>query len=254
MKTKIAFIISLSFASAAFGQTYTTFFLSGDDPVHSFTPTFQSTASHTELTLISAGSSYDAYTWYQDGAGTPGHRWRTGLINSQIPSAYTIYSDNIGSVFTVSPTTGTVTFNQYGAGTLQTDSSGNITASSDARLKNLKGALTRGLSDILKLHPMLFSWKNEEEKGVHTVYPGFVAQDVRQAIPEAVGEGKDGMLSLQDRGIVAALVNAVKELDDRTQTMAHTVGAAEVRILEFIAIVALILSARANFKKTRSVV
>ena len=44
----------------------------------------------------------------------------------------------------------------------------------------------------------------------HT-YAGFSAQDVQKAIPEAVGENQEGYLTLSDRPIIAALVNAVKE-------------------------------------------
>jgi len=46
---------------------------------------------------------------------------------------------------------------------------------------------------------------------ISTVYTGFSAQNVQSAIPEAVGEDDRGYLTLSDRPIIAALVNAVKE-------------------------------------------
>ena len=44
------------------------------------------------------------------------------------------------------------------------------------------------------------------------LHAGFGAQNVKAAIPEAVGVGRDGYLSLSDRPIIAALVNSVKQL------------------------------------------
>jgi hypothetical protein len=41
---------------------------------------------------------------------------------------------------------------------------------------------------------------------------------VRLAIPEAIGEGKDGFLTLQDRPLIAVLVNAVKEIASLSAT------------------------------------
>ena len=48
-------------------------------------------------------------------------------------------------------------------------------------------------------------------------YAGFSAQNVQSVMPEAVGCGEDGMLTLNDRAILAALVNAIKELDTRSR-------------------------------------
>ena len=75
----------------------------------------------------------------------------------------------------------------------------------------IRDSFTTGLKAITEIHPAVYSWKSEEKEGVHTEYAGFIAQDVQKAIPEAVGQGKDGYLTLQDRAITAALVNAIKE-------------------------------------------
>ncbi len=107
---------------------------------------------------------------------------------------------------------GNIRFNAYGAGTLTTDASGNITASSDERLKNIEGSFGRGLADLEKLSPIVYKWKAETGFDATTTYAGFSAQNVQLAIPEAVGEGKDGFLTLQDRPILAAIVNAIKEI------------------------------------------
>ena len=48
-----------------------------------------------------------------------------------------------------------------------------------------------------------------------TQYAGFSAQNVQAAIPEAVGSSTNGYLTLQDRPLIAAVVNAIKELSQR---------------------------------------
>jgi hypothetical protein len=125
-------------------------------------------------------------------------------------------SGNVG-IGTSSPTaqlstTGTVRFSNFGAGTLQTDANGNLSVSSDERLKNVQGTFARGLAEIELLNPILYKWKPETDYDVSTTYAGFSAQNVQSAIPEAVGQDGHGYLTLQDRPLIAAAVNAIKSI------------------------------------------
>ena len=107
---------------------------------------------------------------------------------------------------------GAVQFNTYGAGTLTTDASGNITASSDERLKKNIRPYTRGLHNVLGLRPILYGYT--PESGLDQTrdnYAGFSAQNVKEYVPEAVGVDSRGMLTLSDRPIIVALVNSIKE-------------------------------------------
>ncbi len=107
---------------------------------------------------------------------------------------------------------GAVQFNTYGAGTLVTDASGNITASSDERLKKNIRPFTRGLHNVLGLKPILYGYTTESGLDqTRNDYVGFSAQNVRDNVPEAVGEDTRGMLTLSDRPIIVALVNSIKE-------------------------------------------
>ncbi|MBP9765720.1 MAG: tail fiber domain-containing protein, partial [Candidatus Pacebacteria bacterium] len=108
--------------------------------------------------------------------------------------------------------TGTVRFSGFGAGTLQTDSLGNLTVSSDERLKNVSGSYTRSISDILKINPISYHWNATSGLDMNTEYSGFSAQNIQLAIPEAVATSSNGFLSLQDRPILAAVVNAIKDI------------------------------------------
>ncbi|MEI6304859.1 MAG: LamG-like jellyroll fold domain-containing protein [Candidatus Taylorbacteria bacterium] len=125
-------------------------------------------------------------------------------------------SGNVG-IGTISPTaklhvSGTMRNDTFTTGTLVSDASGNITVSSDERLKNIQGNFNRGLSDVLTLNPILYKWKDVTGYDTLTTYAGFSAQNVQASIPEAVGVDSSGMLTLSDRPILAALVNSVKEL------------------------------------------
>jgi hypothetical protein len=128
----------------------------------------------------------------------------------------TLSTGNIG-IGTSTPTaqlstTGTVRFSNFGAGTLQTDANGNLSVSSDERLKNIQGSFNAGLSQIELLNPILYQWKPETGYDTSSTYAGFSAQNVQSAIPEAVGQDGHGYLTLQDRPLIAAAVNAIKAI------------------------------------------
>lgn len=110
----------------------------------------------------------------------------------------------------ISPT-GAIRFTTYGAGTLITDSSGNITATSDARMKDISGSFGRGLDAIMQLSPKVYHWKSESGLNTEDVNVGLIAQEVLPYIPEAIGY-KDDKYTMSDRPIISALINAVKEL------------------------------------------
>ena len=139
---------------------------------------------------------------------------------------------------------GNLSLPRYGAGTLVTDSSGNVTASSDASLKNVTGDFTRGLEDVLKLTPRTYHWNEKSGMDIADENVGFVAQEVLEAIPEAVGQfrtteaevdgkrvktrEKAALLTLSDRPIIAALVNAVKELSEQNAALVKRIAALEM--------------------------
>ena len=138
---------------------------------------------------------------------------------------------------------GAINFGTYGAGTLITDSSGNVTASSDASLKTVTGSFTRGLADVLKLTPRTYHWNEKSGMDTEDENVGFIAQEVLEAIPEAVGQYRtsevevDGkktkkrekaeLLTLSDRPLIAALVNAVKELKAENDALSARIAKLE---------------------------
>ena len=99
------------------------------------------------------------------------------------------------------------------------------TITSDARLKNIEGKYSKGLTDILKLNAIAYHYKNVgdrkfDESVISTPAVGFAAQDVQKVFPEAVGTDADGYLNLNIHPILIASINAFKDvqkqLDEKT--------------------------------------
>jgi hypothetical protein len=108
--------------------------------------------------------------------------------------------------------TGAATFSSLGTGTVYS-SSGTLTNTnpSDERLKNNINDISWGLSDILKLRPVSFNWKDDKiSQGKQF---GFIAQEVREVMPEAIKIfGEDvKYLGLEKDAIYATLVKAIQE-------------------------------------------
>ena len=157
------------------------------------------------ITLDMSGSDFTI----SDGSSTG------NIVLSPSSGQIDLTMDAAAKTFTATATngyffnTGTVQMNAYGAGAATFDGSGNITSVSDKRAKHDIKPFTYGLNSILKLQTSSFIYNQDNS---NTVMSGFIAQDVMKAIPIAVHSNKTGMLSLETNAILAANVNAVKEL------------------------------------------
>ena len=100
-------------------------------------------------------------------------------------------------------------------GTLYSDhyeNPSNISISSDRRLKNVGEEYTAGLAELKKLNFFHFTFKQDEEKTPHV---GVIAQDLEKVFPDAVTKGEDGYLRIRWEDMFYAVINAVKELDNK---------------------------------------
>lgn len=136
----------------------------------------------------------------------------------------TILSSNRVGINTTDPTVeldvnGNARIRNLGAGAVQSDANGNLSVSSDERLKNITGGFNRGLDAIIGLKPITYKWNKISGLEMKNSYTGFSAQNVQANIPEAVGQDNRGYLTLSDRPITAALVNSVKELKAENDTL-----------------------------------
>ena len=85
---------------------------------------------------------------------------------------------------------------------------------SDERLKTNIKDTKYGLEDVLKMRGVEFNWK-EKLNGKHDI--GFIAQEVKEIVPELVSEvdglnGEDSHLAVDYTKVVPILVESIKEL------------------------------------------
>ncbi len=93
---------------------------------------------------------------------------------------------------------------------------GNYTALSDINKKKDFEESTIGLSAILNLKPTLYRMKEDDETS--DKHLGFIAQEVKEFIPQAYVESGE-FIGLNDRPIVAALVKAIQELNTKVSAL-----------------------------------
>lgn len=89
---------------------------------------------------------------------------------------------------------------------------GNITAYSDARLKENITRIEGALSKVLQLSGNTFNRIDLDGEA----QAGVLAQQVQAVLPEAVTERNDGTLAVSLGGVIALLVEAIKELANDT--------------------------------------
>jgi hypothetical protein len=111
--------------------------------------------------------------------------------------------------------------------------------SSDRRLKNIHGNYEKGLSEIVALQPIKFSYKKDNPRQLpsDSELVGFVAQDVQKVFPEAVNEEADGYLDFNIHSINVAMVNAIKELKLQNGEFAKEVSDLKSRLEDLETIV-----------------
>ncbi len=115
------------------------------------------------------------------------------------------------------------------------DGSGNLTVtgdvtafySSDARLKENVVPIKDALAKIERIRGVEFDWTQDyiDNHGGEDGYfirrhdVGVIAQEVQAVLPEIVGERQDGTLAVKYDRLTALLIQAVKELDDKVESL-----------------------------------
>jgi hypothetical protein len=94
-----------------------------------------------------------------------------------------------------------------------------ISGISDISLKTNIRDLEKGLTDILKLKPRKFDWKNGD--GINNI--GFIAQEIEKVFPELISEYKYNEYttkkSLKMGDLIPSLVKAIQELKQEIDTL-----------------------------------
>lgn len=118
----------------------------------------------------------------------------------------------------------------YGAGTATFDASGNISSVSDERMKIIQGKYTAGLKELMGIEPINYKWNKKSGMETKHTYAGFSAQNIQKVMPDAVYANKEGTLSFNDRAILAAAVNAIKELNAKVIGLKAKVKRLEAKV------------------------
>jgi hypothetical protein len=89
---------------------------------------------------------------------------------------------------------------------------------SDFRLKKNIKNLDYGLSEILKLRPVSYNWKDESNKKTKL---GLIAQETELVIPEVVHapEGKDDFYGLNYADLIPVLIKSAQELNAKIEAL-----------------------------------
>lgn len=153
-------------------------------------------------------------------------------VSSSWPLSINPFGGNVGiGTTTVSAqlhTTGTVRFQNFGAGAVIFDADGNISSASDERLKTIEGEYSVGLKQLMGIVPIRYHWNELSGLDKDNLYTGFSAQNMRKFLPEAVSVDRHGYYNLQDRVVVAAMVNAIKDLVAEIDALRLSLGLAAV--------------------------
>ena len=106
---------------------------------------------------------------------------------------------------------------------------GDVTISSDARLKSNIVALGPTLISLLQLEAKSYTMKNDAEQKQKI---GLLAQEVQKVFPALVSEDENGMLAVNYQALVPVLINALKEQENNYNELEKSLEILEKEILK----------------------
>ncbi|MBI2596717.1 tail fiber domain-containing protein [Candidatus Daviesbacteria bacterium] len=106
---------------------------------------------------------------------------------------------------------------------------GTITCSSDLSLKKNITGLSYGLSDLLKLNPVEFNWKIDEDGSLKNL--GFIAQEVETVLPKLVITGEAGLKELNTIGLVPLLTKSIQQIEGRLKGLEEKIASDSVQFI-----------------------
>jgi hypothetical protein len=96
-------------------------------------------------------------------------------------------------------------------------------AISDARFKKNVKDLAYGLSEVLNIRPVRFNYIEDEVDDSSRL--GFIAQEIREIAPELIVGQEDTKLGVTQTDMIPILINAIKELAAKVQTLEASIVA-----------------------------
>lgn len=104
---------------------------------------------------------------------------------------------------------------------------GDISITSDARLKSNIVPLGSTLENLLKLEAKQYTLNDDTSQNKKI---GLLVHDVKKVFPELVSENKNGVLSVNYNALVPILINALKEQEDNYTDLEKLIRELEIEI------------------------
>lgn len=120
---------------------------------------------------------------------------------------------------------------------------GSVTQASDARLKKNITKLSYGLSEVMRLHPVSWLWKERPDRGTQI---GLVAQEVEPVLPELVSTSKDveQIKSINYTGLLPIVIKAIQEQQAQIEAQTKTIEQLKRQAAEVVKLKKLVCSTR----------
>jgi hypothetical protein len=122
----------------------------------------------------------------------------------------------------------TVLYFSNGSNQASLSEAGAWTNASDARLKKNIVDIKYGLADVLKAQP-----RSYQMNSVGGDFVGFIAQELKEVIPEVVSGNPEVQLGVDYGSLVAVAFKAIQELKAINDTQAETINALTARMVAF---------------------
>lgn len=159
------------------------------------------------ITLVESTGQIQATSFVGDGSGLSGAGATLNDDTSTASNMYPVFSASTsGSLSTAKVSSTKLTYNPS-TGTL---TSTVVNSSSDENLKKDISTIGGALDKVKQLRGVDFTWKDNDTKG-----KGVIAQELQEIFPELVSNDSTGNLSVNYTGLIAVLIEAIKELSDK---------------------------------------
>ncbi len=137
-------------------------------------------------------------------------------FNSDIPTFFVGGASGVGTVgrVGVGTTAPSATLDVVGTGFIN-----GMAITSDKRYKNNIETIESGLDKVMALRGTTYEYNNENghrNNFREGLTYGFIAQEVKEVLPELVWEDEDGYYAVNYDGVLPVLVEAIKELNDKS--------------------------------------
>jgi hypothetical protein len=141
-----------------------------------------------------------------------GTNWGSGKVVANGDIRAPIFYDYNDTGYYLDPSSGGTSINVAGS----ISANGNITAYSDARLKEDVQIISGAVSKVQQLKGVTYT-RNDLSDTTRR-YGGLIAQDVQKVLPEAITDNGD-KLAVDYNATIGLLVEAIKELKAEIETL-----------------------------------